>query len=63
MLLFLCIKNVQKLAIKKMTLQCTKEFLAELQVLTNVHHTNLVSDSLSVILTFCMNDMLQWGHI
>ncbi|XP_024388364.1 chitin elicitor receptor kinase 1 [Physcomitrium patens] len=32
----------QKLAIKKMTLQCTKEFLAELQVLTNVHHTNLV---------------------
>ncbi|KAH8967811.1 hypothetical protein BDL97_03G095800, partial [Sphagnum fallax] len=32
----------QKLAIKKMTLQATKEFLAELQVLTHVHHTNLV---------------------
>lgn len=32
----------QKLAIKKMNLQATKEFLAELQVLTNVHHTNLV---------------------
>lgn len=32
----------QKLAIKKMTLQATKAFLAELQVLTHVHHTNLV---------------------
>ncbi|KAG0623925.1 hypothetical protein M758_3G211600 [Ceratodon purpureus] len=32
----------QKLAIKKMNTQATKEFLAELQVLTNVHHTNLV---------------------
>ena len=36
---------LQKLAIKKMNLQATKEFLAELQVLTNVHHTNLVSNS------------------
>lgn len=34
--------DVQKLAIKKMTLQATKEFMAELKVLTNVHHTNLV---------------------
>lgn len=33
---------VQKLAIKRMNLQATKEFMAELQVLTHVHHTNLV---------------------
>lgn len=32
----------QKLAIKMMNMQATKEFLAELQVLTRVHHTNLV---------------------
>ncbi|KAH9549582.1 hypothetical protein CY35_10G027700 [Sphagnum magellanicum] len=32
----------QKLAIKRMNLQATKEFMAELQVLTHVHHTNLV---------------------
>ncbi|KAL3679668.1 hypothetical protein R1sor_022624 [Riccia sorocarpa] len=32
----------QKLAVKKMNLQATREFLAELQVLTRVHHTNLV---------------------
>jgi hypothetical protein len=34
--------NMQKLAIKRMNLQATKEFMAELQVLTHVHHTNLV---------------------
>lgn len=33
---------LQKLAIKRMNLQATKEFMAELQVLTHVHHTNLV---------------------
>ncbi|CAN5954032.1 unnamed protein product, partial [Sphagnum jensenii] len=32
----------QKLAIKRMNLQASKEFMAELQVLTHVHHTNLV---------------------
>eukprot|EP00250_Pteridium_aquilinum_P007953 c17552_g1_i1 orf=743-2665(-) len=32
----------QKLAIKMMNMQATKEFLAELKVLTQVHHTNLV---------------------
>ncbi|KAL2629729.1 hypothetical protein R1flu_014415 [Riccia fluitans] len=32
----------QKLAVKRMNLQATREFLAELQVLTRVHHTNLV---------------------
>lgn len=33
---------VQKAAIKKMDMQASKEFLAELKVLTNVHHLNLV---------------------
>ncbi|XP_060193022.1 chitin elicitor receptor kinase 1-like [Lycium barbarum] len=32
----------EKAAIKKMDMQATKEFLAELKVLTNVHHLNLV---------------------
>lgn len=32
----------QKLAIKMMNIQATKVFLAELQVLSNVHHSNLV---------------------
>jgi chitin elicitor receptor kinase 1 len=33
---------MQKAAIKKMDMQATKEFLAELKVLTRVHHLNLV---------------------
>ncbi|VFQ60477.1 unnamed protein product [Cuscuta campestris] len=32
----------EKTAIKKMDMQASKEFLAELKVLTNVHHLNLV---------------------
>ncbi|KAL0311249.1 UNVERIFIED_CONTAM: Chitin elicitor receptor kinase [Sesamum angustifolium] len=32
----------EKAAIKKMDMQASKEFLAELKVLTNVHHLNLV---------------------
>nr|GMC77068.1 lysM domain receptor-like kinase 3 [Ipomoea batatas] len=32
----------EKAAIKKMDMQATKEFLAELKVLTRVHHLNLV---------------------
>lgn len=32
----------QKAAIKKMDMQATREFLAELKVLTHVHHLNLV---------------------
>ncbi|PIN11222.1 Serine/threonine protein kinase [Handroanthus impetiginosus] len=32
----------EKAAIKKMDMQASKEFLAELKVLTNVHHVNLV---------------------
>ncbi|KAK4275998.1 hypothetical protein QN277_019001 [Acacia crassicarpa] len=32
----------EKAAIKKMDMQATREFLAELKVLTNVHHLNLV---------------------
>lgn len=36
---------VQKAAIKKMDMQASKEFLAELKVLTNVHHLNLVMPS------------------
>lgn len=39
---------MQKAAIKKMDMQASKEFLAELKVLTNVHHLNLVK-SLSII--------------
>lgn len=34
--------SVQKAAIKKMDMQATKEFLAELKVLTRVNHLNLV---------------------
>jgi chitin elicitor receptor kinase 1 len=37
--------RLQKAAIKKMDMQATHEFLAELKVLTHVHHLNLVSDS------------------
>lgn len=33
---------MQKAAIKKMDMQASKEFLAELNVLTHVHHVNLV---------------------
>jgi len=32
----------QKAAIKKMDMKASKEFLAELKVLTRVHHVNLV---------------------
>jgi hypothetical protein len=32
----------QKIAIKKMKMQATREFLSELKVLTSVHHWNLV---------------------
>jgi serine/threonine protein kinase len=35
---------LQKAAIKKMDMQASHEFLAELKVLTHVHHLNLVSD-------------------
>uniref|UniRef100_A0A803MJY5 Protein kinase domain-containing protein n=1 Tax=Chenopodium quinoa TaxID=63459 RepID=A0A803MJY5_CHEQI len=34
----------EKAAVKKMDMQASKEFLAELQVLTRVHHLNLVAD-------------------
>uniref|UniRef100_A0A0E0END6 Protein kinase domain-containing protein n=1 Tax=Oryza meridionalis TaxID=40149 RepID=A0A0E0END6_9ORYZ len=34
----------EKAAIKKMDMQATHEFLAELKVLTHVHHLNLVAD-------------------
>lgn len=34
--------SMQKAAIKKMDMQASKEFLAELKVLTRVHHLNLV---------------------
>lgn len=32
----------QKAAIKKMDMEASREFLAELKVLTRVHHLNLV---------------------
>lgn len=34
--------QIQKAAVKKMDMQASKEFLAELKVLTHVHHVNLV---------------------
>jgi serine/threonine protein kinase len=40
--LCLALSTVQKAAIKKMDMQATQEFLAELKVLTHVHHLNLV---------------------
>jgi chitin elicitor receptor kinase 1 len=43
----------QRLAIKRMNLQSTKEFRAELQVLTHVHHTNLVQ-----LIGYCTTDYL-----
>ena len=39
---FLLGLSVQKAAIKKMDMQASREFLAELKVLTHVHHLNLV---------------------
>ena len=44
-----CFGCLQKAAIKKMDVQATHEFLAELNVLTHVYHLNLVSDSLVYI--------------
>eukprot|EP01018_Ginkgo_biloba_P006928 Gb_21145 [translate_table: standard] len=56
----------QRVAIKKMNLQATREFLAELKVLTHVHHTNLVQligfctvDSLFLIYEFVENGALS----
>lgn len=43
----LCLNKMQKDGIKKMDMQSTKEFLAELKVLTHVHHLNLVSSHYS----------------
>ena len=41
---------VQEAAIKKMDMQASKEFLAELKVLTHVHHLNLVMHFLFLML-------------
>eukprot|EP00249_Psilotum_nudum_P023097 c28746_g1_i1 orf=348-2288(-) len=56
----------QKLAIKMMNMQATKEFLAELNVLTRVHHTNLVrlvgyctANSLFVVYEYVDNGTLS----
>ncbi|KAL4581355.1 hypothetical protein LXL04_017569 [Taraxacum kok-saghyz] len=43
----------QKVAIKKMDMQASREFLAELKVLTNVHHVNLVR-----LIGYCVEDSL-----
>ncbi|MCO5568208.1 hypothetical protein L7F22_021904 [Adiantum nelumboides] len=43
----------QSLAIKMMNMQATKEFLAEMKVLTRVHHTNLVR-----LVGFCTHESL-----
>ena len=37
--------SLQKLAIKKMDKEDTKEFMNELRILSTVHHANLVSTS------------------
>ncbi|XP_026391543.1 chitin elicitor receptor kinase 1-like isoform X1 [Papaver somniferum] len=43
----------EKAAIKKMDMQASKEFLAELKVLTRVHHLNLVR-----LIGYCVEDSL-----
>ncbi|KAL6992829.1 LysM domain receptor-like kinase 3 [Sarracenia purpurea var. burkii] len=43
----------EKAAIKKMDMQASKEFLAELKVLTHVHHLNLVR-----LIGYCVEDSL-----
>ncbi|KAK4279213.1 hypothetical protein QN277_016948 [Acacia crassicarpa] len=43
----------EKAAIKKMDMQATREFLAELKVLTNVHHLNLVR-----LIGYCVEESL-----
>lgn len=43
----------EKAAVKKMDMQATKEFLAELKVLTHVHHLNLVR-----LIGFCTEECL-----
>ncbi|KAF7815373.1 lysM domain receptor-like kinase 3 [Senna tora] len=43
----------EKAAIKKMDMQATREFLAELKVLTNVHHLNLVR-----LIGYCVENCL-----
>ncbi|KAH9318886.1 hypothetical protein KI387_020655, partial [Taxus chinensis] len=56
----------EKVAIKKMDMQATKEFFAELKVLTHVHHLNLVrligyctEDSLFLVYEFIENGNLS----
>ncbi|XP_057858508.1 chitin elicitor receptor kinase 1 [Cryptomeria japonica] len=56
----------EKAAIKKMDMQATKEFLAELKVLTHVHHLNLVrligyctEESLFLVYEFIENGNLS----
>ncbi|XP_068488856.1 lysM domain receptor-like kinase 3 [Phaseolus vulgaris] len=45
--------NGEKVAVKKMNLQASREFLAELKVLTRVHHLNLVR-----LIGYCIKDSL-----
>jgi len=54
-----CFGCLQKAAIKKMNVQATHEFLAELKVLTHVYHLNLVSDSLVYFFFFAKNGILD----
>ncbi|KAJ0785527.1 putative protein kinase RLK-Pelle-LysM family [Helianthus annuus] len=46
-------KVVQKAAIKKMDMQASRQFLAELKVLTQTHHLNLVR-----LIGYCVEDSL-----
>lgn len=53
---------MQKAAIKKMDMQASKEFLAELKVLTRVHHLNLVlffRNSMSINFVLLTNCTMQ----
>lgn len=45
----LCLNKMQKDGIKKMDMQSTKEFLAELKVLAHVHHLNLVNSLIILV--------------
>ncbi|PWA74982.1 hypothetical protein CTI12_AA182720 [Artemisia annua] len=57
MFLVLFVKLLQKAAIKKMDMQASREFLAELKVLTHVHHLNLVR-----LIGYCVQGSLFQLH-
>jgi len=60
---FLHLLYLQKAAIKKMDMQASKEFLAELKVLTHVHHLNLVINIWSFHATLARELWHHWAVI